>query len=253
MSGAPQFPTPGWYGAQPLRPGGSTHKAGLSLEQRIEALERGALGRPGPGVSDGSVPVADDAARGGAAFRHPAVPDGATLHRVNGSPMLAASFDPLLPKTTQNLTDGTAFFHLIYLPFAATITGVWWVPSATGNFTADQNNKVGLYTRSAATLTLVAQSTNDGNTFKTTAHTFSQRAFSATYAAAAGFYYVALLRNTSADTTNPAPYGVNVTNAVFATLGATAGRGISGTVAGNDLPASTTMTDNAFVYFCGVY
>jgi hypothetical protein len=68
MSGAPQFPTPDWYGAQPLRPGGSAHKAGLSLEQRIEALERGALGRPGPGVSDGWISEASTASQGGAAW-----------------------------------------------------------------------------------------------------------------------------------------------------------------------------------------
>jgi hypothetical protein len=71
MSGAPQFPTPDWYGAQPLRPGGSAHKAGLSLEQRIEALERGALGRPGPGVTDGSIVVADSTAQGNAVWVDP--------------------------------------------------------------------------------------------------------------------------------------------------------------------------------------
>lgn len=65
MSGAPQFPTPGWVGAQPLRPGASAHKAGLSLEQRIAALENGAASRPGPGVVDGSIPIADATAQGG--------------------------------------------------------------------------------------------------------------------------------------------------------------------------------------------
>ena len=184
---------------------------------------------------------------------HPAAPAGMTAHRVNGSPMKAASFDPLIVKAASNMTDNTVFFAKIYLPYAATLTGVWWVPSATGNFTADQNNKVGLYTRSGATLTKVAESTNDAATFKTTANTFSQKAFTSTYAAAAGEYYVALLRNTSADTTNPAPYAINLSNAVFSTLGATANRGICGTVGSNDLPASTTMTSNAILYFCGVY
>lgn len=73
MSGAPQFPTPGWVGAQPLRPGASAHKAGLSLEQRIAALENGAASRPGPGVVDGSVPVADAAAQGGLTWDAPII------------------------------------------------------------------------------------------------------------------------------------------------------------------------------------
>lgn len=64
MSGAPQFPIPSYVGAQPLRPGGAAHKAGLSLEQRIEALERGALGRPGPGVVDGCTITSDIASQG---------------------------------------------------------------------------------------------------------------------------------------------------------------------------------------------
>lgn len=66
MSGAPQFPIPSWVGAQPLRPGGAAHKAGPTLEQRIEALERGALGRPGPGVVDGCTITSDIASQGGA-------------------------------------------------------------------------------------------------------------------------------------------------------------------------------------------
>jgi hypothetical protein len=195
-------------------------------------------------VSDGTDPM----------WRYPIAPNGLVAHQVNGSPMLASTFDPLIVKAASNLTDGTVFFAKIYLPYAATLTGVWWVPSATGNFTADNNNKVGLYTRSGATLTKVAESTNDGTTFKTTANTFSQKAFSSTYAAAAGEYYVALLRNHSAVTTDPAPYAINMSNAVFSTLGATANRGLCGTLAGQtDLPASTTMTSNAILHFCGVY
>jgi hypothetical protein len=67
-------------------------------------------------------------------------------------------------------------------------------------------------------------------------------------------YYVAMLRNLSADVTNPAPYGVNFITSAFGTLGVTAGRGVSGYVSGQtDLPASTTMTDHTIVHFCGIY
>ena len=49
---------------EPVRPGATVHKAGLSVEQQVQALTQGALSIPGPGVTDGSVPVADTASRG---------------------------------------------------------------------------------------------------------------------------------------------------------------------------------------------
>jgi hypothetical protein len=59
----PQFPDP-LNRRELVNPGATAHKAGLSLEDRVKALEQGALGRPGPGVVAGSVPVADTAATG---------------------------------------------------------------------------------------------------------------------------------------------------------------------------------------------
>jgi hypothetical protein len=60
----PQFPDP--LGRRELlSPGATAHKAGLSLEDRVKALEQGALGRPGPGVTTGSVPTSDTTQTGG--------------------------------------------------------------------------------------------------------------------------------------------------------------------------------------------
>lgn len=59
----PQFPDP--LGVrEAVRPGATVHKAGLSVEQQVQALTQGALSIPGPGVTDGSIPIADTASRG---------------------------------------------------------------------------------------------------------------------------------------------------------------------------------------------
>jgi len=65
--GEPVFPDP--LGVREVvRPGATAHKAGLDVVRRLQALEQGALGRPGPGVVDGSVPVASAAAQGRAVW-----------------------------------------------------------------------------------------------------------------------------------------------------------------------------------------
>jgi hypothetical protein len=60
----PQFPDP--LGRRELNvPGATAHKAGLTLEDRVKALEQGAAGRPGPDVSNGSVITSDTTQTGG--------------------------------------------------------------------------------------------------------------------------------------------------------------------------------------------
>lgn len=68
MTSRPQFPHDPLGLRKPLQPGALTHVAGLTLEERIAELERGALGRPGPGVSDGSVITSDTSQTGGVAW-----------------------------------------------------------------------------------------------------------------------------------------------------------------------------------------
>lgn len=92
----------------------------------------------------------------------------------------------------------------VYVRTAATITGVMWVQITQGSYTADNTNVVGLYTYSAGTLTLVASSTDDGTIWKAAANTVNKKAFSSTYNAAPGLYFIGMLYHSSAQTTAPA-------------------------------------------------
>lgn len=105
--------------------------------------------------------------------------------------------------TAMTMTDGTVYYICIYIPQSATITGVKWFQGAQGNFTADNNNRLGLYSYSGGTMTLVASCADDANLWKGTANTWTSKAFSVAYPAAPGVYFVALLYNSSAQVTAP--------------------------------------------------
>lgn len=66
----PRFPDP--FGRRELlEPGATASGGGLSLEQRVAALEMGASARPGPNVADGSVKTADSGTVGKEVWRAP--------------------------------------------------------------------------------------------------------------------------------------------------------------------------------------
>lgn len=63
----PKFPDP--LGVREIvQPGATSHKAGMDIPRRVDAIERGALSAPGPGVTDGSVPMALSSAQGNATW-----------------------------------------------------------------------------------------------------------------------------------------------------------------------------------------
>lgn len=103
------------------------------------------------------------------------------------------------------LADGTQRFVAVYVRKQTTITGVKWFQGAQGDYTADNYNGVGLYAVNASTgdITLVASSTDDGNIWKAAASTISSKAFSSTYVADPGVYYISFLYNSSSQTTAP--------------------------------------------------
>ena len=149
-----------------------------------------------------------------------------------------------LPTTSAALTDGFLKFLAVWVPYDMTITGVGWFQVTQGNYTADNNNKIGLYSFSGGTLTLVASCANDGALWKATSGTYTTKAFSSTYAATKGLYFIALLYNNSAEVTAP-------TVAVSATLQGTtqvtldltnSSKLLGGITAQTDLPASQAMS-----------
>lgn len=159
--------------------------------------------------------------------------------------------------TSSNLTDGQVRWVAVYLPVAATLTGIRVYVRVLGSYTGDNNNRIGLYSYSGGTLTLVASSANSATLWTSAANAFQSIAFSSTYAAAAGIYFVALLFNNSAQTTAPAlASGTALNNAAMATLAFTNSAKLYGTSNATDLPASiassaitaTTVTTWAALY-----
>ena len=101
------------------------------------------------------------------------------------------------------MVDNAALYVPVYIRKTTTITGVKWYQHQAGAYTNDNTNQVGLFTYSAGTITLVASSTDDGTIWKTTGQTFGTKAFSSTYSAAPGLYFIGILYNNSAQTTAP--------------------------------------------------
>jgi hypothetical protein len=122
-----------------------------------------------------------------------------------GADIKGLPFGPNTPISTPflALADGYGYFTAVYIPQAATITGVKLLQGVQGNYVADNTNQVGLYSVSGTTATRVATSTNNGDLWKTANNTFFTVPFSATYSAAAGVYYVGVMRNSVSQTTGP--------------------------------------------------
>lgn len=159
--------------------------------------------------------------------------------------------------TVPPLVDGRVYFAAVDLPYAATLTGARFLMNQQGSYTADNNNRIGLYTYSAGTLTLVASSTNNGNLWKAAVNSLISEPFSSTYVAAASLYYVAFVYNNSAQTTAPTLGAkpdtyINVSLEVDLTNSAK----ITGYVAGADIPSSQSMsglTTNVSRFWVGLY
>lgn len=144
----------------------------------------------------------------------------------------------------QNLTSQYLYYIAFYLPSAQTITGAKWYQFVNGNFTANNYNGIGLYSYSAGTITLVASSANDGTIWQQGTG-WQSKAFSSTYSAAAGNYFLAFMYSSSAATTTPNfSYGdTYISGANGVTYDFTNSARTIGVVTGStSLPASTTMS-----------
>ena len=141
------------------------------------------------------------------------------------------------------LVDGSMRFVAVYIPAATILTGVKFYQANTSSYTADNYNGVGLFSVSGGTMTLVASSTNDGNIWKGTINTWQTKAFSSTYSASAGLYYVGALYNSSAEVTAPIIGGATaLLNAAVSTFDFTNSNKIVGASAQSTMPSSVTLS-----------
>lgn len=142
------------------------------------------------------------------------------------------------------MTSQRLHLHAVWLEKEATLTGIAFSLLTTGAYTASNYNGVGLYTYSGGTLTLVASSTNDGNIWKGTSFIINKKAFSSTYAASAGLYFIGLLYSASAVTTAPALFSAdNLTSNIQNIMDFTNSAKINGYVGSQtSLPASQAMS-----------
>lgn len=111
-----------------------------------------------------------------------------------------------------SLTDNTALYAVFYLYKPMTITGIKTILDTQGNYTADQTNHVGLFSIDGTGINLVASSADNGNLWKNAAYSAMTIAFETPYVAAAGYYVVGLVYNSSAQTTAPKIWSWNNQN-----------------------------------------
>ena len=118
--------------------------------------------------------------------------------------------------------------------------------NSAGVYTANNYNGVGLYSHSSGTLTLVASAATDGNIWKGTAGTVLSKAFTGTYSAAAGLFYIGAIYSSSSGT---APQIFSSTDSglgnamVFSSFDFTNSNKTAGTLASQTtMPATVTMS-----------
>jgi hypothetical protein len=175
-----------------------------------------------------------------------------------GAGVIAQTFDVQFSTATvfHTLSDRQCDFVSIYISSATTLTGVKWIQHTAGNYTGDQYNGWGLFSYSGGTLTLVASTTNDANIWKGTSGTSQSVAFSSTYSAAEGVYFLAALYNQSAQTTAPVLKAKTSNGSNTSSILTNSAKLGGYTLANNSLAASlaiSTVTDNPIFYWASVY
>lgn len=161
---------------------------------------------------------------------------------------IAWTYEPAGTGTAAPGSGGVRLGRII-LRRAATISNIWLSVITAGSGLTSGQSFVGLYSGSGTRLAVSADQSTSW-----TSGGVKQIALTASYAAAPGIYYVALLSN---GTTMPqfAASGPSSNSPVNANLTVSTGRSLSGPSAQTTLPASITMSGNAFnttAYWFGV-
>jgi hypothetical protein len=117
-------------------------------------------------------------------------PIGLTLNRLN---------------TSLTLTSGRLQLTAVFIPVETTVTGVRFYQTLIGTFTANNENRVGLYSYNSSTgaATLVASTADNANIWKATTNTWTSAAFSTPVTIQPGDYYIAMLYNAAGGATAP--------------------------------------------------
>lgn len=141
-----------------------------------------------------------------------------TACRALGSDMLfepvGGGFINAATGATRLMASGTAYGSMILVTYPCTLTGVYWIQGVAGVYTANNYNGLGLYKLTdTSTYTLVASSSNDGNTWKSASGTQASASFTSQYSADIGIYMVLGAYNSSAQTTGPVLAGCRKTTA----------------------------------------
>ena len=143
---------------------------------------------------------------------------------------------------SSDMVSGTIYWMAVYLTTPQTITGAYVPFNRAGNYTANNNNRVGLYSTDGTTLTLIASNADTPAMWTTTSNSMLTQAFTATYSAPAGLYYMAYLWNSSVTIT--APRVVTQTmNGAFVDIGLIGSNIRVGTLAGQtNLPSTQAIS-----------
>lgn len=177
--------------------------------------------------------------------------------RALGANFIAQTWDLHYSTTTAfTLVNQELDFTAIYIPYDTTITGVQWLQTVNGSYTANNYNGVGLYSYSGGTLTLVASSTDDGNIWQQGGTGKKSKAFSSTYAATAGVYFIATLYCRSAQTTAPtiaSKANMAAINTLLTNSAKLSGYRTSQTSLNSPSVASSSLTEQSLYPWVAVY
>lgn len=164
--------------------------------------------------------------------------------------LIAWSGDPAGAGVSASPASGGVRLMRIILRRAATLNTVWVVVATAGATLTSGQNFIGLYTSAGTRVALTADQTTAWGTTG-----IKSAAFTSSYAAAAGSYYVALL---SVGTTTPLFAATSVQSSGLAAnvnLSVSTGRSLNGPSAQTSLPTSITMASNTLgtsLYWVGV-
>jgi hypothetical protein len=204
---------------------------------------------------DASTKVATDAYVDAAA----AIDDDMNVYHLMGSTL---KFQSLGVKkgtaaTNQSLANSQLRIIAVYVSSAQTLTGIDLDQQTAGNYTANNENRVGLYSVDLTTgaATLVASSASSGTTW--TGSGAVRVAFSGTYSAAIGLYYIGLLYNESAQVTAPGFNGLAAAAISKSSSDFTHSMFLQGTISTQTTLASSfnssSVTKSGSFIYAGVY